>query len=101
MSTLEPIFVQANLAEAALWGVIAVVVLFRRSIELRSAWAGLLVAFGVSDLVESTSGAWYDPWWLLLWKAACIFGFLTLGVRAWRRRDKVKSIRITSTKEPP
>jgi hypothetical protein len=34
--------------------------------------AAVLVAFGASDLVEADTGAWWTPWWLLLWKAGCI-----------------------------
>jgi len=30
------------------------------------------VLFGCSDFVEHQTGAWYRPWWLLLWKAACV-----------------------------
>lgn len=31
-----------------------------------------LAAFGVSDAVELWSGAWWKPWWLLVWKGICI-----------------------------
>ena len=44
--------------------------------------------FGASDLVEATTGAWWRPWWLLLWKAACLFAFLVLLVRYVRRRSQ-------------
>ncbi len=30
------------------------------------------IAFGFSDFVEYHTGAWWRPWWLLLWKAACV-----------------------------
>ena len=36
----------------------------------------VFVVFGLSDFVESGTGAWWDPWWLLLWKSAC---FLALA----------------------
>ena len=29
-------------------------------------------AFGISDLVEMHSGAWWEPWWLATWKGACV-----------------------------
>ena len=35
-----------------------------------------LVAFGLSDLVEATTGAWWWPWWLLVWKAACVLAII-------------------------
>jgi hypothetical protein len=31
----------------------------------------VLLFFGVSDLVEAQSGAWWRPWWLLVWKGVC------------------------------
>lgn len=35
--------------------------------------AGLaFLAFGGSDLVEIRTGTWWSPWWLLVWKAACV-----------------------------
>lgn len=38
--------------------------------------AGLFVLFGISDFVEATTGAWWQPWWLLVWKGFCLVGFL-------------------------
>ena len=36
-------------------------------------WLGIiLIIFGLSDFVEMTTGAWWQPWWLLVWKAACL-----------------------------
>lgn len=31
-----------------------------------------LILFGLSDAVELQTGAWWKPWWLLLWKATCV-----------------------------
>jgi hypothetical protein len=45
-----------------------------------------LLAFGVSDLVETRTGAWYDPPWLLAWKAACVIAIGVLGVAVYRHR---------------
>jgi len=36
----------------------------------------LFVAFGASDVVEVYSGAWWRPWWLLIWKALNATGLL-------------------------
>ena len=71
-----------NLIEAALWTVIAAVVAFKAWRErgvLRRIFAVLAVAFfvfGLSDVVESQTGAWWRPWWLFVWKAACVLTFL-------------------------
>jgi hypothetical protein len=32
--------------------------------------------FGVSDIIESFTGAWWIPWWLLVLKASCILAFI-------------------------
>jgi hypothetical protein len=36
--------------------------------------------FGISDLIESETGAWWEPWWLFVMKSLCVLGFLL----AWR-----------------
>ena len=76
MSTIDPIFVTANRLEAALWMTVAIVMIVsalrRRHMRYECLVAALAFAlFGVSDLVETTTGAWWRPWWLLAWKLAC------------------------------
>jgi hypothetical protein len=44
------------------------------------------LAFGGSDLVEAHTGAWWRPWWLLVWKGLCLAIFAWLLVRHLRRR---------------
>ncbi|MBK8094200.1 MAG: hypothetical protein IPK32_20095 [Verrucomicrobiaceae bacterium] len=80
-----------NLGEAALWITIAVVVLIGLRPPHRLAlgtWRWLLplafAVFGVSDVIESRTGAWWHPWWLLVMKAACVLCFLL----AWMRQRK-------------
>ena len=58
-----------NLIEAGVWFVVAGVVAWRAK---RPGLAVAVMLFGVSDLVEIWSGAWWRPWWLLVWKAACL-----------------------------
>lgn len=45
----------------------------------------LLVLFGLSDFVEMRTGAWYKPWWLFVWKAFCVVGFVLMWF-AYRKR---------------
>lgn len=78
-----------NHAEAGLWFLIALVLLFRPAAKLkRTIWRWLLplafAMFGVSDIIEAGTGAWWHPWWLLVMKAACVLMFLL----AWRRQRK-------------
>jgi hypothetical protein len=84
----------ANYAEAGLWTIIGLVLLFA-SLRLTGQprrhsliAAATFISFGASDLVEVQSGAWWRPWWLLIWKASClaVFGWL-LVAQARRRRD--------------
>jgi hypothetical protein len=67
-----------NYGEAVLWFVLGVVVLIaarRQSAAVRrNAWIAFVafLAFGVSDLIEVRTGAWWTPWWLFVLKAACV-----------------------------
>ena len=45
-----------------------------------------LIGFGASDIVETRTGAWWRPWWLLAWKSACVGVMLWLLVNHVRRR---------------
>jgi hypothetical protein len=38
----------------------------------------LFVIFGLSDMYESTTGAWWKPWWLILWNVGCVGGMVLL-----------------------
>jgi hypothetical protein len=90
---LDPTFVNANYAEAGLWTALGAFVLVRGTGPLRMVPVVALLAFGISDIVETRTGAWYRPWWLLAWKAACVLALLTcvamLGARrGWFRRTR-------------
>ena len=75
-----------NLIEAGVWFLLAVILFIytlRRQRHPRGTLfllVGTLGVFGGSDLVEARTGAWWKPWWLFVWKAACVallfFGFL-------------------------
>ncbi len=36
----------------------------------------LFFIFAATDWVELQTGAWWRPWWLLVWKASCCLGLL-------------------------
>jgi hypothetical protein len=66
-------FAVSNYIEAGLWFVVAAVVAVRyRLWRWRWLTAAALVAFGISDIVEVQTGAWWRPWWLLAWKTVCV-----------------------------
>jgi hypothetical protein len=54
--------------------------------------AGLvLVVFGISDFVEADTGAWWDPWWLLLWKSACVLALAAMLFLYMKRQRKAQA----------
>jgi hypothetical protein len=67
-----------NACEAAFWVVVGAVVIVRsRAAPSRVRRVGLIAglaffAFAGTDLVELRTGAWYRPWWLLVYNALCI-----------------------------
>lgn len=70
-----------NALEALFWMALAIflIVRSRPTIPQRRVLrisALLLVFFAVSDVVEIRTGAWWSPWWLLLWKTLCVLGLL-------------------------
>ncbi len=86
-------FVIANYAEAALWIAIglgfAIVALARPTARRRALLAAAtLIAFGLSDIVETRTGAWWRPWWLFVWKAMCVAALLALAIDHFRRRHR-------------
>jgi|UniRef100_UPI0037844476 hypothetical protein len=78
-----------NHAEAGLWFVIALILAFRG--RRQRPWSLLLPpafgVFGISDLIEAQTGAWWEPWWLFVMKAACVLVFV-LAWRAYRRQGR-------------
>jgi len=45
------------------------------------------ILFGLSDIVEIQTGAWWRPWWLLVWKGCCVVTLLVLLIQYHRRRQ--------------
>jgi hypothetical protein len=85
----------SNYIEAALWTLIALI-FAAFAIQLKRARRGHLITaaitfllFGISDIVEASTGAWYRPVWLLIWKGGClaIFAWLLIGYVRRQRSD--------------
>jgi hypothetical protein len=95
---IDPFFAYANYGEAALWVVIAVVIAarsWRADAVMRRLGviaAVVFLAFGVSDVVEASTGAWWRPWWLLAWKAVCIIAFVALLATHVRHKRRGSSV---------
>ena len=80
MLSISDFFADSNYFECCFWiaiGIgfaIAAVAKGRRRMCLVTAVT--FVLFGVSDYAEAHTGAWWRPWWLLMWKAGCLLVFL-------------------------
>jgi hypothetical protein len=93
--TPDLMFVLSNRVEAGLWLAIALALTvagMRRSgprLDLVAA-AIAFALFGMSDLIEATTGAWWRPWWLLVWKGGCVLTLIVLLRRHAARRRRLK-----------
>jgi hypothetical protein len=79
-----------NAFESLLWACIAVFLFLnaRRQKEIRgrSTVAALtFLIFAGSDFIEMQTGAWWRPWWLLVWKGACIATLVAVAMYHYRR----------------
>jgi hypothetical protein len=83
-----------NYFESALWFGIALTVFLRRNTpDKRLKKLAMLVSmsftlFGLSDIVEASTGAWWRPLWLLGVKGLCVLSF----VCCWIKYHKIKSL---------
>lgn len=78
-----------NAFESILWLVIAITLLLlirsRPPMKGRLLLAALgFFAFSGTDMVEMQTGAWWKPWWLFVWKAACVILLLSVGIYHYR-----------------
>lgn len=85
----------ANALEALLWAIIGCVFVWqairRRSLAVRSrCWIAAIafLAFGLSDIIEITTGAWWRPWWLFALKATCVLMLIWLYIEYVRSRRR-------------
>ena len=83
-----------NLIEAGVWFVLALVLLVQalrspgRVRRVLGRLSAAFAVFGISDLIESQTGAWWRPWWLLVLKGTCLL-VLILGFREYYRIKKL------------
>src|SRR5689334_8196350 len=89
---ISAFFSDSNYAEACLWAGIgvafAIAAICKAGVVRRDSivTAITFLFFGASDWVEAHTGAWWRPWWLLVWKGLCLLVFLWLLVRHYRRK---------------
>lgn len=86
-----------NSVEAAWWWLMAAAVLvsgqrFRGTTpRLRLILTCFLVMFGMSDLIEIQTGAWWRPRGLLILKGTCLTGLVVCAFLVMRRRRRESS----------
>ena len=87
---MEEVARQYNAIEAVLWTVFALgfaIEALRRH-EAARFWAAVMavafLAFGFSDYIEMSTGAWWQPVWLLILKVFCVATLAFGGHRYWR-----------------
>jgi hypothetical protein len=88
---LDPTFVWSNYVESCLWAGMGVAALVKRNSVWSIFLSASLLAFGISDIFETRTGAWYKPWWMLVWKVLCVISIIVFGVAVWRARNRVRS----------
>jgi uncharacterized membrane protein HdeD (DUF308 family) len=54
----------------------------------------VFLVFGLSDVVEAQTGAWWRPLWLLAWKGLCL---LVLAGCYWRYRQARRLRQVTAS----
>jgi hypothetical protein len=101
----DSFFVIANYIEAGLWTTISAA-FFVHAILSRGRAQSLVavitfLAFGISDVVEATTGAWWRPWWLLVWKGTCLVVFAVLLARYVITRRTARPAASNHPSRPP
>jgi hypothetical protein len=90
---MDDFYELANRCEAGLWFVVAAALFvhsWRSPVRLRKiCWTltGAFLLFGVSDLIEAETGAWWRPLWLLALKGGCLL-VIVLGFWQYQRAAK-------------
>lgn len=87
---MDDFFAIGNRCEAGLWFLVAVALFvhsWRAKPELRKiCWtlASAFLLFGISDLIEAETGAWWRPLWLLAMKGGCLLVIAAGFWQYWR-----------------
>ena len=81
-----------NLLEAVWWTAMAAVCWRKGRGEWKTvgrAATGWLLLFAVTEVIEFRTGAWWNPWWLAVIKAACVIGLVGCGIGVLRIRRRL------------
>ncbi|WP_094673898.1 hypothetical protein [Hydrocoleum sp. CS-953] len=81
---LETVYRKGNYIEAGIWfifaGAFAISAIKNRDLVRlhRIVATFTFLLFGLSDIVEVQTGAWWHPWWLFVWKSLCVLSMFCL-----------------------
>ncbi len=87
-----------NLVEIVLWSCMGLGFAVYAFVTGRQRPRSFLIAvvfalFAVSDVIELSTGAWWRPWWLMLWKTVCLVTLVAFAVD-YRRKAKQAEIDV-------
>ena len=92
---LETVYSKGNYIEAVIWFIFAggfalSAIKNRDLVRLHRIIATLtFLLFGLSDIVEVQTGAWWHPWWLFIWKSLCVLSMFCLLIFHLKMRSRV------------
>ncbi|MEM1169741.1 MAG: hypothetical protein AAGJ08_11850 [Cyanobacteria bacterium P01_H01_bin.35] len=81
---LETVYRKGNYIEAGIWfifaGAFAISAIKNHGLVRlhRIVATFTFLLFGLSDIVEVQTGAWWHPWWLFVWKSLCVLSMFCL-----------------------
>ena len=108
MPAVSSFFVTANYIEAGLWTLIGAGFFLYAGLKRGSATsrvtASAFLIFALCDVIETRTGAWWRPWWLLAMKGSCLTVLLVLLARhvlAQRRRSAIPDTAHPQTSTHP
>ena len=91
---LETVYRKGNYIEAGIWfifaGAFAISAIKNRELVRlhRIVATFTFLLFGLSDIVEVQTGAWWHPWWLFVWKSLCVLSMFCLLISHLKIRYK-------------
>ncbi len=91
---LETVYRKGNYIEAGIWfifaGAFAISAMKNRDLVRlhRIVATFTFLLFGLSDIVEVQTGAWWHPWWLFVWKSLCVLSMFCLLISHLKIRYK-------------
>ena len=83
-----------NWIEGAIWMGVGSVLAWKHRRWHKSNLPALVAAvafvlFGITDWIETQTGSWFRPTWLLVWNVGCVVALVACYV--WHRREKRRS----------